>query len=74
MKRFAAETRITRAPEFKASIHQMNIGPLSKRVVNDSFVLIDSDRTSRIDQVPARFRSRIDAVNGTQNELLLQMR
>ena len=71
MERFAAKTRIARPPKLKASVHQMHIGPLSERVVDNGFVLIDCDRTSRIDQVSARFRSRVYAVNGTQNELLL---
>ena len=74
MKRFTAIASIARAPEFKVSIHQMNVGSLSECVVDNRLVLVDGNRTSRIDQISARFRGWIDAVNGTQNELLLQMR
>jgi hypothetical protein len=43
MEGFTAIARITRASEFEASIHQVNVGPLSECIVDNSFVLVDRD-------------------------------
>jgi hypothetical protein len=43
MEGFTAIARIARSPELKASIHQMDVGPLPKRVVDNRLVLVDSN-------------------------------
>lgn len=55
------------------SIDERDVGPLLQCVVHHSFVLVDSDRTRRVDEAPACLGFWRDTVDRTQDELLLKV-
>lgn len=57
----------------QARFDEFDIGSLSQCVIYDTLILVHSNRTSRIDDITACGRIRVDRVNGTKNQLLLQV-
>ena len=45
--------------EFDSRIHELDIRSFPQRIIDDGFVLIDSDGTSRVDDVAAGRRGRV---------------
>ena len=59
--------------KLQPGIHELDVGPLAESVVNDGFVLVDGDRTGGIDEVSTGFGFGADAVDGTEDQLLLEV-
>lgn len=70
----SAILRVALPPKFKPSFDELDIGTLAQRVVHDHLILIHCDGACRVDEISTCLRLGTDAVNGTQNQLLLQMR
>jgi hypothetical protein len=60
--------------EFKTGLHELDIWPLLQGIIDDRLVLVDRDRTGRVDDIASRRRGWRGRVQRTQDELFLQMR
>lgn len=67
MKVLAFEAFETMDTKVQARFDEFDIGSLSQCVVYDTLILVHSDRTSRIDDITACGRVRVDGVNGTKD-------
>jgi len=54
-------------------VDEFDVGPFTESVVNDGFVLVDGDGAGGIDEVSTGFGFGADAVDGTEDQLLLEV-
>lgn len=59
--------------KLESSLDELDVGPLSEGVVNDSLVLVNRDGAGRVDEVTSRRRVGVDRVDGAEDELLLEV-
>lgn len=60
--------------ERKASLNKLHIWPLVQRILHNLLVFLDSDGTSRVDNVATSLAVVIYGIDGREDQLFLEMR
>lgn len=68
-----AVARVPRFSELQSSINELDVGTFAQCVVDNSFVFVNCDRTSRVNEIPASFGVGSDTVDCAEDELFLEV-
>lgn len=69
-----AVARVSWPPELETGVYKLDVGSFPQSVVDDGFVLVYGDGTGGVDEVSAGLGVGCDAVDGAEDELLLEVR